>query len=58
MEEVFYFFIFDLEGSEYTALSSKYLGPPKNGEKKYKIKNLVHTIFVMTHRISVQIFRV
>ena len=36
------FFIFDLEGSEYTAFSQKDLGPRKNGEKKNK---LLHTFF-------------
>ena len=39
-----FFFIFDLEGSEYTAFSQNGLGPRKNGEKK-KSKNLVHTFF-------------
>ena len=37
-------FIFDLEGSEYMALSPKDLGPPKNGKKK-KSRNLLLPIF-------------
>ena len=32
------YIIFDLEGSEYMAFSPKDLGPPKNGEKKQKVK--------------------
>ena len=33
-----FLFIFDLEGSEYMALSPNDLGPPKNGEKSQKVK--------------------
>ena len=43
MDEVFciYLLVFDLDGSEYTALSSKYMRAPKNGENKKK--NIDHT---------------
>ena len=40
------FFIFDLEGSEYTAFSQKDLGPRKNGEKGQKIKKPSPFVFL------------